>query len=48
MNDVVLNHVLVRWLADDGDRDRLTDRVISCINEDARPISEEPGGTGCV
>ena len=34
MNDVVLNQVLVRWLAEDGDHDRLTDRVISCIKED--------------
>ena len=34
MNDVVFNQVLIRWLADDGDHDALTDRVISCIQED--------------
>jgi glutamate/tyrosine decarboxylase-like PLP-dependent enzyme len=34
VNDVVFNQVLVRWLADDGDHDALTDRVISCIQAD--------------
>jgi len=34
MNDVVFNQVLIRWLADDGDHDALTDRVISCIQAD--------------
>ena len=34
INDVVFNQVLIRWLADDGDHDALTDRVISCIQAD--------------
>ncbi len=34
VNDVVFNQVLIRWLADDGDHDALTDRVISCIQSD--------------
>jgi len=34
MNDVVFNQVLIRWLAEDGDHDALTDRVISCIQKD--------------
>jgi hypothetical protein len=34
MNEVVLNQVLARWLADAGDHDRLTDHVISRIQAD--------------
>ena len=34
MNDVVFNQVLVRWIADDGDHDALTDRVIASIQAD--------------
>lgn len=33
-NEVVLNQVLVRWLADDGDHDGLADRVINRIQAD--------------
>ncbi|MFN2488900.1 MAG: aspartate aminotransferase family protein [Actinomycetota bacterium] len=47
LNDVVLNQALVRFLADDGDHDARTRRVIERVQHDGTSWFGAAGGGGC-